>query len=770
MAEALAVKRSGRQGNGWLVGVVIAITLTAGLSYFSNLSFQKLTDASRQLARTNAILLQIERLTSQLRDAELQQRGYLVTADERFLDAYRRASSAVTQATADLRTLTADDPSQQGRLQALEPLIARRLGLLEQMIQLRQSRDIAAVSVEQLRLAGRLLGEIDSIATEMAGAESDLYQLRSAAAEHQAKVMTEVMIIGTFVSLGIVGTISALMSREAGRRRKAEEVLQALNNALEQRVAARTTELRREVAERRRTEEILSSTSTFLDTVVENFPGMVFVKDAKDGRFVLLNRAGEELLGFHRSMLIGKRDHDIFPKREADSFVARDRQVLEQGKPVVVPEEQITTRERGVRLLRTTEVAVPDDHGRSQYLVGFSEDITERKEIEQQLRQGLKMEAMGQLTGGVAHDFNNLLGIVIGNLDLVLEMSADRPALREAAQASLNGALRGAELTKLLLAFSRKRHPQPVAVDLNERLAQVVPMLRQTLSREITVEVQPAPALWPVLIDPSQADTAILNICINARDAMTKGGRLLIETSNVELDESYAERNLGVIPGEYVRLSISDTGTGIAPEVLERVFEPFFTTKGKGKGTGLGLSMVYGFVKQSGGHVKIESEIGRGTRVIMYFPRSQAAAAVESAPEPAPRGPENGRELVLVVDDEEGMRNVTVRQLSDLGYRTLEADTGPSALSLLERHPEIDLLFSDVIMPGGMNGYELAREARRRRPDLKILLTSGYTARAQAIVQGEAANEELDRLELLDKPFRRRELAVRIRQVLDQAS
>ncbi len=295
-------------------------------------------------------------------------------------------------------------------------------------------------------------------------------------------------------------------------------------------------------------------------------------------------------------------------------------------------------------------------------------------------------------------------------------------------------------------------------------------MLRQTLSREITVEVQPAPALWPVLIDPSQADTAILNICINARDAMTKGGRLLIETSNVELDESYAERNLGVIPGGYVRLSISDTGTGIAPEVLERVFEPFFTTKGKGKGTGLGLSMVYGFVKQSGGHVKIESEIGRGTRVIMYFPRSQAAAAVESAPEPAPRGPENGRELVLVVDDEEGMRNVTVRQLSDLGYRTLEADTGPSALSLLERHPEIDLLFSDVIMPGGMNGYELAREARRRRPDLKILLTSGYTARAQAIVQGEAANEELDRLELLDKPFRRRELAVRIRQVLDQAS
>jgi PAS domain S-box-containing protein len=769
MVDARAVRTTGRRSIGWLIGVFVSIALTVALSFFSNLSFQKLSDASQQLERTNQILLQIERLTSQLRDAELQQRGYLVTGDERFLEAYGRASSAVAQSMSRARQLTSDDADQQGRLRRLEPLIAARLGLLEQMIELRHTHDVRSVDAEQLSRAGALLAQIDSIAAEMTEAESRLYQLRNATAEHQAQVMTEILIFGTFISLGIVGTISFLMSREVGRRRRAEEVLQGLNNALEQRVAARTTELRREVAERRRTEEILESTSTFLDTVVENFPGMVFVKDAKDGRFVLFNRAGEELLGYHRSNLIGKRDRDIFPKSEADSFLARDRQVVESGKAVVIPEERITTRERGMRLLRTTEVAVPDEQGRPQYLVGFSEDITERKEIEQQLRQGLKMEAMGQLTGGVAHDFNNLLGIVIGNLDLVLEMSGSSNALREAAQAALNGALRGAELTKLLLAFSRKRQPQPLVVDLNERLAQVVPMLRQTLSRQISVEIHPGAQLWPVLIDPSQADTAILNICINARDAMAKGGRLVIETGNATLDQHYAERNVDVLPGEYVHMSFSDTGTGIEPQVLERVFEPFFTTKGKGKGTGLGLSMVYGFVKQSGGHIKIESEVGRGTTVNIYFPRTYAVEAAEPVVDTAPLGQARGRELVLVVEDEEGMRNVTVRQLADLGYRTIEADTGPAALAVLENHPEVDLLFSDVIMPGGMNGYELAREARRRRPELKILMTSGFTARAQADAQIEEVGEA-DRLELLDKPFRKRDLAVRIRQTLDQAS
>ena len=367
MPEAPTSRRTGRHhGSGWLIGVVVSIALTGGLSYFTNDSFQRLTNASQQLARTNQVLLEIERLTSQLRDAELQQRGYLVTGDDRFLEAYGRASSVVAQSMSKVESLGADDANQQARLRALKPLIASRLGLLEQMIASRQTRSAAAVDAEQLQRAGLLLAQIDSIAAEMTATESQLYQLRNAAAEHQAEVMAVVMIVGTFVSLGIVGTISALMSREVERRRRAEEVLQELNNALEQRVAARTTELRREVSERRRTEEILQSTSNFLDTVVESFPGMVFVKDARDRRFVLFNRAGEELLGCHRSNLIGKRDHDIFPKEEADSFVARDQRLLESGKTVVIPEERITTRERGVRLLRTTCVAVPGDQGRAR--------------------------------------------------------------------------------------------------------------------------------------------------------------------------------------------------------------------------------------------------------------------------------------------------------------------------------------------------------------------------------------------------------------------
>ena len=523
-------------------------------------------------------------------------------------------------------------------------------------------------------------------------------------------------------------------------------------------------ELQREISDRKAAEERLRETTTFLDAVVENLPGGLFIKDAQTGRFVLLNRAGEDVLGFNRSEFIGKRDHDLFPKQDADQYTAADAAVLDSGLPMTIPEEPVVTKHNGTRLVRTMKVPVKDKLGRPLYLLAFSEDITERRAMEQQLRQAVKMEAVGQLTGGIAHDFNNLLAIVIGNLDIVLDRQevAD-PMQTELLRDALKGALRGAELTRRLLAFSRKQALQPSIMDLNQGLPQIVSMLRRTLGEHITVDVHPGPDLWPILADPAQIDEAILNLAINARDAMPNGGILSIETLNVRLDEDDAAQNSDVSPGEFVLLALSDTGTGMDPDVLEHVFEPFFTTKEAGKGTGLGLSMVYGFVKQSDGHITLNSELGRGTVVKIFLPRAKAADAIADRTVSDERAMPSGQELVLVVEDNKDLRSVAVKQLQSLGYRTLEAGDGKQALAVLDATPQVQLLFTDIVMPGGMSGAELAREARRRFPDLKILLTSGFTARAMT-----NAFNDIDGLELLNKPYRKRDLALRLRLVLDR--
>ncbi|MET1027616.1 MAG: PAS domain-containing protein, partial [Dongiaceae bacterium] len=507
--------------------------------------------------------------------------------------------------------------------------------------------------------------------------------------------------------------------------------------------------------------EQLRSTSSLLDAVIENLPGMLFVKSLPERRFVLVNRAGEELLGYHRSQLLGKTDHDFFPPEQAEHFVIRDRAVLESGLLQVTPEETITTRHKGVRLLRTTKVPVKDKAGRPQYLIGFSEDITDRKAMEQQLRQAVKMEAVGQLTGGVAHDFNNLLGIIVGNLDIAAEQAGFDPSLRDCIQHGLNAALRGAELTRRLLAFSRNQPLQSASLDLNQSLPQIANMLRRTLGEQVAVELHPGAGLWPALADPAQVDEAILNLAINARDAMPKGGTLSIETANAHLDEDYAARHAEVKPGDYVLLAVSDSGSGMTPEVMEHCFEPFYTTKSAEKGTGLGLSMVYGFVKQSGGHIKIYSEVGYGTSVKIYLPRAGASAtAIKAAAEAAPA---LGKETVLIVEDNEDLRIVAVKQLTDLGYSTLEASSAKAALKMLADRPGIDVLFTDIVMPGGMTGTELAREARRLYPHLRILLTSGYTVRAMA-----NGFHDIEGLVLLNKPFRKSELAQKLRSILDE--
>ena len=384
-----------------------------------------------------------------------------------------------------------------------------------------------------------------------------------------------------------------------------------------------------------------------------------------------------------------------------------------------------------------------------------------RDMLEDRLRQSQKMEALGQLTGGLAHDFNNMLAIIIGNLSLLKRRleRGDR-AVECYAEQALKGADRAATLTHRLLAFARKQPLAPEAIACNRLIAAMSDLLRRSLGESIRIETVAAPDLWTTQADANQLENAILNLAVNARDAMPKGGRLIIETDNVHLDEAYAAQNPGVPAGPYVLVALTDTGSGMPPEVAAKAFDPFFTTKPVGQGTGLGLSQVYGFVRQSGGHVAIYSEPDRGTTVRLYLPRhfGDAAEMERMTPTMLPEG--SAREVILVVEDEDGVRDLAVEALRDLRYTVIHAEGAKDALRMLDTHPEIALLFTDVVMPE-VNGRELAEAVHERRPDLPVLFTTGYTR--NAIVHNGLVDADV---QLLAKPYTLEQLALKVRQAM----
>jgi signal transduction histidine kinase len=391
------------------------------------------------------------------------------------------------------------------------------------------------------------------------------------------------------------------------------------------------------------------------------------------------------------------------------------------------------------------------------------QQMAQRERAENELRQVQKMESIGQLTGGIAHDFNNMLAIVIGSLDIAERRFSSHPDRARAAIAhAMEGADRAAGLTKRLLAFARRSPLQPQPIDANQLVANMSELLRRTLGEGIVIETVLAGGLWRTHADPGQLENAILNLCVNARDAMEGNGRLTIETLNAHLDDGYAAQHAGVAAGQYCAIVISDNGPGMPQEVIERAFEPFFTTKSVGKGTGLGLAQVYGFVRQSGGHVKIYSEPGQGTAVKIYLPRYFGPAEM-SAPAQAATELPHGQpgELILVVEDEDQVRRMTLDALRELDYETLEAAGGEDALALLRERPDIRLLFTDVVMPD-INGRELADRARALRPELPVLYTTGYTR--NAVVHNGVVDSDVS---FIPKPFTIEQLARKIRAVLD---
>jgi PAS domain S-box-containing protein len=516
-----------------------------------------------------------------------------------------------------------------------------------------------------------------------------------------------------------------------------------------------------DITDRRKAEEALHNSEATLRAVLEGISDAVFVKDRK-GKYTMVNSAALAMFGKPVEAIVGMTDSDIFPPDIADDLSEADRIVLDSQCTKTLEREIEIDGE--FRTLVATRSVYRDGSGRIRGIVGVFRDITERKRFAEQLTHAQKMEAVGQLTGGVAHDFNNILAVVLGDLELLNERLEREPRLHKLVQAAMRAAWRGADLTKRLLAFSRKQPLQPEVMDFNRLVSDMTDMLGRALGETIHIHTTLAADLWPAKIDPNQTESAILNLAVNARDAMLDGGQLTIETSNVEIGEDIASAEDNWKAGSYVCLTIKDTGLGMPPEVIDRGYEPFFTTKEMGRGSGLGLSIVYGFVKQSGGHIEIDSKVGQGTTVSLYFPKANETPAQEERSRPSAAERRGKGEIVLIVEDDPEMRNLACNLLSNLGYAVLEAKDGPEACAILERGEKIDLLFTDVVLPKGMSGADLAKEAQRLYPDLKVLYTSGYTANVLPL---DGTDEGIH---LISKPYRKSQLAEKLREVMEASA
>jgi PAS domain S-box-containing protein len=543
---------------------------------------------------------------------------------------------------------------------------------------------------------------------------------------------------------------------DISERKALEARLLALNEGLEARVTDRARQLATTAARLRETEHRFQ---LLIDAVTDY---AIFMLD-KTGHVVSWNPGAERIKGYSAGEIIGHHFSRFYTEKDRQQGVPQIA-LATAARTGKYEAEGPRIRKDGSAFLAGVVInAIRDPSGELLGFAKITRDITQRKAVEDQLRQAQKMEAVGQLTGGVAHDFNNLLTVIMGNLEHLERILPSAQPTERIISAALRAASRAAILTQRLLVFSRRSPLVPEVLSVNKLVAGMSDLMRRTLGEAVFIETVLAGGLWPTLADANQLENALINLAINARDAMPDGGKLTIETANTHLDEAYARVHDEVQAGQYVGIFITDTGIGMSAETASRAFEPFFTTKETGQGTGLGLSQVFGFIKQSGGHVKIYSEIGEGTTVKLYLPRYRGQEDVRDEG-PATRDVSRGHgQLVLVVEDDPDVRDYTVEMVSELGYSVLSAPDGATALRLLDSNREVALLFTDVGLPGGINGRQLAEQAQRRRPRLKVLYTTGY-ARNAIVHQGR-----LDPgVEVIFKPFTYSDLAAKIRQVLDE--
>ncbi len=523
--------------------------------------------------------------------------------------------------------------------------------------------------------------------------------------------------------------------------------------------------LRARAENTRAAEAIRESEDRFRATFEHSAVGISHV--STDWQYLRVNQKFYDITGYSRSELLNLSFSDITHPADRSRDQEHARRVLAGEMPTSSLEKRYVRKDGSIVWVNRTISLVRDPVGAPKYYICVVQDITAAKKMEMQLRQAQKMEAVGQLTGGIAHDFNNLLTVVLGNLELLRDNAKADPAIRDLAARAIAAADRGAALTQRLLAFSRKQVLQPQITDINKLVENMNDLLRRSLGGTIQVETKLATDLPATMVDLIQLETALLNLAVNARDAMPRGGLLRIETGHGYLDQVHSAEGDDVAPGEYLHLSVIDTGTGMNPEVRERVFEPFFTTKVVGKGSGLGLSMVYGFVKQSGGHVAISSEPGKGTTVRIYLPcvaeKPRGMAEVRPLhPHMEPHG-----ESILLVEDDEEVRTLATRLLRELGYSVIETADSQTAIAVLEQGAPVDLLLVDMSLPGEMNGLDVARETLKRRSGAKVLFASGFSDAIPGFLPAPATGGPPVKIPVLSKPFHRSELAAQVREALD---
>jgi PAS domain S-box-containing protein len=517
----------------------------------------------------------------------------------------------------------------------------------------------------------------------------------------------------------------------------------------------------RDMTESRRAQETLRESEQLARGIIDTALD-AFVQMDESGSILNWNSQAEKIFGWSRDDALGNNFIGLIIAETERSDL---RAALERFPRL--GQSEILGNRREIKALRrdnrefTAELSITALRRREGILFnGFFRDLTEKIAAEDRIRQSEKMEALGQLTGGIAHDFNNILTVITGTIEILADAVDNDPQLAAITRMIDNAAGRGADLTQHLLAFARKQPLQPRETDVNALVIDTIKLLRPTLGEQIEIEWVFESEDCVATVDPNQLATAILNLSLNARDAMPEGGKLIVETGSAVLDEAYANRHEDLRPGRYTLIAVSDTGTGIPAAIIDKVFTPFFTSKGPGKGTGLGLSMVYGFVKQSAGHIEIYSEEGHGTTIKMYLPPGTGAVVASEAPAtPTVLGQ---HETILVVEDDRLVRDYVLTQLHSLGYLTLDAANAAEALAIFDAGNDVDLLFTDVIISGAMNGRQLARELQKRKPALKVLYTSGYAENA-IVHHGRLDQGVL----LLAKPYRKSDMAIMIRKALE---
>ena len=699
-----------------LLFALVPLAFLAAITFYQ--FFKNVPDA--RLARedtkkTFLIVRTASAVDEAIQDAERGQRGYLITGRDAYLDPYNSAKERLPQLLVDLQQAVADRPEQQRRLLALQGDLTTKMNELAETIARRREQGFGAAQAMVNTDAGRIAMEaVEADIGAIIDAADMRLQARMATAESLEQRVLMTFLIGSIIAACALIAGAILLARAYRRAASSERLLQATLDSVREGVAA---------------------------------------FDA-DRRLIAWNQTFSRMLKLPRRTL---RRREALPAgktteidRFNDYFETLDAEVKQTGRAALME-----SKEADGRSLEIFHKPAEDGGSVTTLL-----DRTELRQTEEALRQAQKLEALGQMTGGIAHDFNNLLTVIIGATHLLQRAVAkDAQALQRIDMVTA-AAERGARLIQQLLAFARRQPLEPEIVNLGHLMTEVLPMVRRAVGEKVSVEYVTSGGLWNTTIDATQFQTAVLNLAINGRDAMPDGGKLTIEVANAALDDAYAASHPEVEPGQYVMFAITDTGKGMDAATSMRALDPFFTTKPVGEGTGLGLPQVYGFVKQTGGHLKIYSEVDEGTTIKLYLPRE--LGDVFSQPRQAAALALAGTETVLLVDDDEIVRATVASMLESLGYEVLTASSGVEALSILENGTAIALLFTDVVMPGPISGRKLAERAVEINPAIKILFTSGYTE--NSIVH----HSRLDTgVEFLSKPFDRERLAIKVRRVLD---